>query len=129
MENRTADTIVIKDDFYNGDVSFQDQYFDVSFNNGVIEHFENPVKAIQKMKRISKKVVCAVPAKSIYFTIGTLIRRLIEKDASHWISGTTYYTMKEFRSFFESAALKNIQSKTIRFFGLPLCHVVAGDSL
>lgn len=118
--------LFIKDDFYQNDLCFPPHFFDVSFNNGTIEHFPDPVRAITKMKTISKRVVCVVPAKSLYFSIGTLIRKIIEKDHSHWTDNTRYYTKKELRDFFCKAGLKNIETKTSYFLGHPLCHFATG---
>lgn len=118
--------LFVRDDFYQNDLCFPPHHFDVSFNNGTIEHFADPVKAIKKMKSISRRVVCVVPAKSLYFSLGTLIRKIIEEDPSHWTEHTRYYTRQELDDFFRQAGLKNIETKTCYFLGHPLCHFATG---
>ena len=120
--------IFIRDDFYGRQISFSDHYFDVGYNVGVIEHFTDPLKAISEMKRVSKRVICVVPAKGLYFKIGTCIRKMIERDASLWLCHTIYYTLKETEALFQQAGLKNIEKHTTRFMGMPLCHFVTGTS-
>lgn len=117
---------LIRGDFYDNQLNFCDHYFDVAFNVGVIEHFNDPVKAIIEMKRVAKRVMCIVPAKGVYFEFGTVIRKLVEKDSTLWTQRTSLYTKSELIYFFNEAALKNIESKTIRFLGIPLCHFATG---
>jgi SAM-dependent methyltransferase len=119
--------ILLKDDFYNKELYFKKNFFDVSYNVGVIEHFDDPVKAVRKMKDISKRVICVVPAKSIYFKIGTIIRRIIEKDSSLWTQNTNYYSMSEVKQIFIQAGLINIQIKQITFLRLPFCIFATGE--
>lgn len=119
--------ILLKDDFYNKELYFKNKYFDVSYNIGVIEHFDDPVKAVRKMKDVSRRVICVVPAKSIYFKIGTLVRRVIEKDPSLWTEKTNYYTLPEMKQIFIMAGLKNIEIKKIKFLGLPFCIFATGE--
>lgn len=128
IEDKIDKCAVVKDDFYNKELCFPDQFFDISYNVGVIEHFDDPVKALNNMKRIAKRVICVVPAPSIYFKVGTLIRRIIEKDASQWTEHTYYYSHIELKSIFQKANLKNIQTKQIIFFGHPLCNFATGES-
>jgi SAM-dependent methyltransferase len=118
---------IVKANFYDTPLCFEDNYFDVSYNNGTIEHFEDPVKAVNSMKSISKTVICSVPAPSIYWKIGTLIRKTIEKDASHWIDNTQYYSLEELGSFFERAGLRNIRLHQTKFLGLPAINSAVGD--
>jgi ubiquinone/menaquinone biosynthesis C-methylase UbiE len=125
-ERKEDRCVLVKDDFYQKDLHFPDQYFDVSYNVGVLEHFDDPVKALNGMMRISKRVICVVPAPSIYFKIGTLIRRIIERDASQWTEDTHYYAVNEWKKIFEDAAVKDLEIKTIRFMGHPLCNFITG---
>lgn len=118
---------LIKDDFYNCEQRFPSHYFDLAFNCGVIEHFDDPIRAVKNMSSIAKRVVCIVPARGVYFGVGTLFRRIVEHDATLWTEHTKYYTIEDLKSIFIEASLKNIKVKTIRFMGLSLCHFATGE--
>ncbi len=102
-------------------------YFDLAFNCGVIEHFDDPIRAVKNMAEISKRVLCVVPARSAYFRIGTLFRGMVEHDATLWTKHTKYYTVEDLKNIFIEALVKNIEVKTIRFMGHPLCHFATGE--
>lgn len=109
---------------------FQDKYFDVAFNIGTIEHFEDPVSVVREMGRVSNFVVCAVPSSgSLYWKIGTLLRTLVEKDPSLWTEHTRYYYKHELRKIFEDAGLKNIVIKQSTLFTHPTMLIASGYSL
>jgi ubiquinone/menaquinone biosynthesis C-methylase UbiE len=127
-EGKVDKVTIIRDDFYNNELCFSDQYFDVSYNVGVIEHFDDPVKALNNMKRIAKNVICVVPAPSIVWKIGTVIRKLIEKDASQWTEHTRYYSLDELKHIFIEAHLKDTHFKQINVLGLPFCNFAQGES-
>lgn len=119
---------IVKDDFYNNKICFPHKYFDVSYNIGTIEHFDNPIKAVLEMKRIAKRVICVVPAPSIYWQLSILIRKIIEKDASLWSCNTRFYTLPELESIFSKALLTNIKTYQTKVLGLPAMNCVVGNS-
>ncbi len=119
---------IVKDDFYKNKLCFPDKYFDVSYNIGTIEHFDNPIKAVIEMKRIAKRAICVVPAPSIYWQLGVLLRKIIEKDASLWNCNTKFYTLPELENIFNKAALSDIKTYQTKFLGLPAMNCIIGSS-
>ncbi len=116
--------LIVKDDFYGKNTAFKDNSFDISFNIGTIEHFDDPVRAVNEMKRLAPVVICIVPTQSIYWMLGIFVRKLIERDASHWITGTRYYKLNEFTEIFRKSGFSDIRAKLIYFFGVPLLNCV-----
>lgn len=119
---------IVKADFYNKNVYFGDKYFDVSYNVGTIEHFDDPVKAVKEMKRIAKKVVCVVPAPSIFWKTVTRFREVIEVDASLWTEHTNYYTNTDLARIFHEAGLEVISTHTTRYLGVPFMNTIIGKN-
>lgn len=83
---------------------FCDKSFDIVWNQGVIEHFENPVEIISEMARVGKIIFVAVPRK-------TLVRGLVQKVKA--LLGLTandafiLYTESEIRDLM--AGVKNLR--------------------
>lgn len=119
---------MVKDDLCDDKLSFPEKYFDASYNVGTLEHFDDPVRSVLKMKRVAKKVICPVPAPSPWWKLSLLIRRLIGKDASLWTLHTNFYTLKQLEDIFTKAGLTGIKTYTTKFLGLPMMNYVIGNS-
>jgi SAM-dependent methyltransferase len=117
---------ILKADWYENKLPFISNQFDIAYNVGTIEHFDNPVRAVAEMKRISRQVLCVVPAPSLYWKLSTYVRRVIEKDASLWTDNTRYYTRKELENIFKKAGLVNVKTMQSRLFGLPVMNCIVG---
>jgi SAM-dependent methyltransferase len=120
--------LILKADFYERSLPIKEKSFDISFNIGTIEHFDDPVKVVREMARVANRVACSVPAPSPYWWIGTQIRRMIEKDHTHWTERTQYYSIEALSKIFRDAGLRNIQTSQSRLLGLPVMNVAFGDA-
>jgi len=68
-------------------LTFPDNYFDMVWNHGVLEHYDEPLSVVDQMARVSNRVFIAVPRK-------TLMRKFLQKikiivgftpdDIFHW---------------------------------------------
>ena len=108
-------------------VPLADGCCDLSCSVGTIEHFPDPIPIIKEMKRISSAyVLCAVPAPSVIWNTATLIRELVEKDASLWAENTRYYSRAQLVGIFAAAGIHNIRTDQQTFLGLPFINIVYG---
>jgi len=103
---------------------------DMCCNVGTIEHFDDPLPIIREMKRISRKyILCAVPAPSLIWKLSTLIRRIVERDASLWTRNTFYYSESDLRKMFSETGLNNIHTTQQKLAGLPIINIVWGSKI
>lgn len=99
--------------FIKGDIfhlPFKNNYFDVCFNQGVIEHFEDYKKVIIEMTRITKKggkLIIAVPNKYnlIHRYYSTYRRKIKTND----IELEILFTRKKLKKELEELGLKKIR--------------------
>lgn len=90
---------------------FKDNHFDVVFNKGVIEHFNNYKKIIEEMARVTKKngkVIIAVPNKlNIIHPLAYYYHKNIMNTFQHGME--IHFTPKKLKEGFNAAKLKNLE--------------------
>lgn len=93
------------------DMSFPDEYFDVVFNEGVIEHFNNHEDAFSEMYRVTKKggtIIVGVP--NLYNFPHTLRKWYIKKIHGKYEYGyEKSFRHKELIGMFKKYNMKDIE--------------------
>lgn len=87
-------------------IPYPDNYFDIVFSNGVLEHFKNPLKVILEQKRVLRKgglLVIGVPYKYTLYTLKKLILISLNKWYAGW---ETQFTRKELQNLIQKAGMK-----------------------
>jgi len=107
--------------FRKGDIfklPFKDNFFDVVFNKGVIEHFNNYDDIIREMVRVTKKggkVIIAVPNK---YNIIHPLTYYVHKNITHTYAYgmEIMFTPKELMKSFKEAGLKDLKQDGFNIF-------------
>lgn len=89
-------------------IPYPDNYFDVVFSNGVLEHFRNPLKMILEQKRVLKKgglLVIGVPYKYTLYTLKKLILISLNKWYTGW---ETQFTKRELQNLIQTTNMKYV---------------------
>lgn len=87
-------------------IPYPNNYFDIVFSNGVLEHFKNPLRVILEQKRVLKKgglLVIGVPYKYTLYTLKKLILIFLNKWYTGW---ETQFTKKELQNLIQKAKMK-----------------------
>jgi ubiquinone/menaquinone biosynthesis C-methylase UbiE len=95
---------------------FPDGSFDVVWNQGVIEHFRDPVPAMKEMMRITKHGGHAVIFIPVFFSPLQLVYLFCKSFhlMSFWPFDRQYFfTPKAFKRFMETAGYKNVEVKRL----------------
>lgn len=108
---------------------FNEGGFDVAVSFEVIEHINNPVEEIRKMKRVLRSgglVYCTTP------NFSSLSRRIYK---SEWImieypEHLSYYTSRSIKHLFSSNGFRNLKTKTTGFrsSNKPIPEILTTDS-
>jgi len=97
---------------------FKDNSFDVVFNKGVIEHFDNYIEIIKEMARIVRrngKVIIAVPNK--YNFIHPVVYYFHKNVTKTYMYGMEImFTPKILKDGFQKAGLKNLEQDGLNPF-------------
>jgi len=106
---------------------FKGKEFDVVFNQGVIEHFDEPSRAIKEMLRVGKKVIVLVPAHNSPMHLIYLFFRFIKKPGWWFFEDQAFFQKRQLEKAMKLAGCKNIHVHKIRLsFGMTLIGV--GDN-
>lgn len=98
-----------KGDVYN--LEFADSSFDLVLCTEVLEHLEDPKKAINEMKRVSKKyLVFSVPNEP-FFILANLLRGKYLKTLGNHPEHINHWTMWGFNNFLKKQGLTIVKSR------------------
>ncbi len=93
------------------DLSFKDNSFDLVMATEVLEHLEDPKKALKELVRVSKKYLLLSVPNEPFFMIANLLRG---KNLSRWgndIEHIQHWTSAGFQRFAEKERLKIISAR------------------
>lgn len=97
-----------------GDVyklKFEDNSFDMSLCTEVLEHLDDPTKAISEIKRVTKKyLVFSVPNEP-FFILANLLRGKYLKNFGNHPEHINHWTFIGFEKFLQQNGLKVVKSK------------------
>jgi len=94
------------------ELKFEDNYFDLSIASEVIEHLEDPAKALKELKRISKKIILTFPYKE----------KLIKEVCPHCLkrfyrSGhIQYFDQERIEKLIKQNNLRIIKTKKVAYY-------------
>lgn len=92
-------------------MDFKDDSFDLVICTEVLEHLENPVKAVEEMKRVSSKyIVFSVPNEP-FFIMANFLRGKYLKSFGNHPEHINHWTMWGFERFLRSQGLTVVKSK------------------
>jgi len=98
----------------NGDVyklDYKDNSFDLSICTEVLEHLENPTKAVEEIRRVtSKYIVFSVPNEP-FFILANLLRGKYLKSFGNHPEHINHWTAKGFESFLKKQGLVIVKSR------------------
>ena len=99
---------------------FPEKSFDVVWNSGTLEHYDEPIPILQEMWRVGKKVIAIFPERSLPFTIlDWAIRPFSSKIRRSFLNGDEHFrTLREIRQIFERAGFRRVVVERIRCLGI-----------
>lgn len=98
-----------KGDVYKLD--YKDNSFDLSICTEVLEHLENPTKAVEEIRRVtSKYIVFSVPNEP-FFIMANLLRGKYIKSFGNHPEHINHWTAKGFESFLKKQGLVVVKSR------------------
>jgi ubiquinone/menaquinone biosynthesis C-methylase UbiE len=98
-----------KGDVYKLD--YKDNSFDLSICTEVLEHLENPTKAVEEIRRVtSKYIVFSVPNEP-FFILANLLRGKYIKSFGNHPEHINHWTAKGFESFLKKQGLVIVKSR------------------
>lgn len=98
-----------KGDVYKLD--YKDNSFDLSICTEVLEHLENPTKAVEEIRRVtSKYIVFSVPNEP-FFILANLLRGKYIKSFGNHPEHINHWTAKGFESFLKKQGLVVVKSR------------------
>jgi ubiquinone/menaquinone biosynthesis C-methylase UbiE len=98
-----------KGDVYKLD--YKDNSFDLSICTEVLEHLENPTKAVEEIRRVtSKYIVFSVPNEP-FFILANLLRGKYIKSFGNHPEHINHWTTKGFESFLKKQGLVVVKSR------------------
>lgn len=100
---------LFKGDVYN--LKYPDNSFDLVVCTEVLEHLENPSKAIAEMKRVSSKfIIFSVPNEPFFIMANFLRGKYLKKFGNH-PEHINHWTMWGFESYLKKCGLAVVKSK------------------
>jgi len=108
-------------EFIRGDIlnmPFKNETYDIVWNQGVLEHFDNPEKVLKEMGRVTKKggfIIAYVPAFFSPLHFIYLFLNLIKHKELWPFDEQIFFKKSQLKSAFEKAGFKNI-----KIYRLPL---------
>ncbi len=105
---------LVKGDLFN--MPFGDKEFELCWNIGTIEHFRNPLPAVEEMKRVGKVVIVIVPGHGLIWNNYIKIMNLIGIKIEGYIK---LYKPRELRKLFKKSGFERIKIKVLRPLGFP----------
>ncbi|MBU1694745.1 MAG: class I SAM-dependent methyltransferase [Verrucomicrobia bacterium] len=101
---------------------FESKSFDLVWNSGTIEHFDDVVAPVREMLRVGRQILIIIPRLSIGFRILLLLAKIIPKKLSHaFLEGNEHwYTEKQLADILRSAGCRSVLTGKLRmlvFFG------------
>jgi ubiquinone/menaquinone biosynthesis C-methylase UbiE len=120
--NRIYPHLKIKQgDVYN--LNYKDDAFDLSICTEVLEHLNNPTKAVKEIMRVtSKYIVFSVPNEP-FFIMANFLRGKYLKNFGNHPEHINHWTAKGFEKFLTSQGLKVVKSKHPFAWSLVLVRV------
>lgn len=93
------------------DLKFKDNSFDVAVCTEVLEHLEDPVKAVSEIKRVTKKyIVFSVPNEP-FFIMANFLRGKYLKNFGNHPEHINHWTARGFESFLKKQGLSIVKSR------------------
>lgn len=93
------------------DLKFKDNSFDIAVCTEVLEHLEDPVKAVSEIKRVTKKyIVFSVPNEP-FFIMANFLRGKYLKNFGNHPEHINHWTARGFESFLKKQGLSIVKSR------------------
>ena len=101
-------------------LDFLDGFFDLCWNSGTMEHFEDPKPVLCEMLRVGKRMIIIIPVRSIIWQSFLSFVGLFGKNfAAKFNEGyTKFYTEKEICSIFKEITQRSIVIEHIHLLGI-----------
>lgn len=99
---------------------FPDQSFDLVWNSGTMEHFDDPVPVMRELLRCGRIVITIIPARGIGFDLLLLFQKILPASVSvAFLEGNEHwYTVDQWRQVIEAAGGKDVISRKITLCGI-----------
>ncbi len=105
-------------------MSFKDKSLELVWNEGVMEHFENPLPYLREMRRVGKRVICIVPTLTMGWRTVKFIKNLMKADEGINEGYYEQHTPESLKKIFLDAGFKDCIVEEIRIL-LFIKHLAA----
>lgn len=99
---------------------YPDRSFDLVWNSGTLEHFDDPVPVLKEMLRVGKTIISIIPCLGIGFHLLLLMTKILpRKIAVAFAEGNEHwYNTDQWEEMMKKAGCKDVVVKKIRVFGI-----------
>ena len=111
---------LLKGDIYG--LSFDDNAFDLVLCSEVLEHLDDPRKALKELKRVSKKYLLLSVPNEPWFMLGSLIGGKYVRNFGNHPEHVNHWNSRTFTKFLYSQGLSMIKTCSLSTF--PWCLVL-----
>lgn len=99
---------------------FADKSFDLAWNSGTLEHFDNPVEVLSEMLRVGKIIISIIPTRCVAFNLLEKFSKIMPRDISvaFYEGSEKWYSADEWKNILISAGCQRVIVKKIRCLGI-----------
>lgn len=100
---------LLKGDVYS--LSYPDNSFDMALCTEVLEHLDDPIKAVQEIKRVTSKYILFSVPNEPFFIMANFLRGKYVKSFGNHPEHINHWTMWGFENFLKKQGLTVVKSK------------------
>lgn len=93
------------------DLAYKDKVFDLSICTEVLEHLEDPAKAVEEIKRVTKKYIIFSVPNEPFFIMANFLRGKYLRSFGNHPEHINHWTFIGFEKFLKSHGLKIVKNK------------------
>jgi len=97
--------------------------YDIVFAIEVLEHLDSPRKAVEELKKVSRKYIFVSVPNEPFFRLANVLRLKYLRDFGNTPGHINHWTIGSYRRFLESCELEIIKFKVSTLWLMALCKV------
>lgn len=101
-------------------IDYPDNFFDLCWNSGTMEHFKDPKPILREMLRVGQRVIVIIPAKSIIWDLFLNVVAFFGKRITSYFNEgyTKFYSKEEIQFIFKEVTDKDFVVEEMYLLGI-----------